>query len=243
MLKSEPLAYQNFNGYLAYDSSHDQSRPAVLIVPTWMGLNDFVRQKADALAELGYVAYGVDLFGDGKVAQNAEEAQKLITPLVADRQLICDRLEMALQTVQSHPLVDPSKCAAIGFCFGGMSVLELAKSGCALCGVVSIHGVLGKPIDIPSKPVPIADTIPASILVLHGYKDALSPEEALLEFEKEMAARGADWQVVVYGEAMHAFTNPEANMPELSLQYHEKTANRAWLATQNFLSEILFFAL
>ena len=242
MLKSEPLSYtceeQRFTGHLAYDASHSSRRPAILVVPTWMGLNAFARNKAEALTQDGYVGYAVDLFGDSKEATSPDEARKLITPLVADRHLIRKRLRAALEAIRSFSLVEPTQVAAIGFCFGGMCVLELAKSGCELPAVVSFHASLGAPSGLPMKPVETAMRIPASILLLHGYRDALAPEHELLKLQKELDERNVDWQVHIYGEAMHAFTNPKTHLPEHSLQYDEKAAHRAWRAMQNFLTEI-----
>lgn len=230
---------RTFTGHLAYDTKTEQKRPAILVVPTWMGLNAFIKEKAKALAQLGYIGYAVDLFGDQKEAKNADEARELVKPLIIDRQIIRDRLQTAADTLRTHSLVDAEKVAAIGFCFGGMCVLELAKSGYNVSGVVTFHASLGNRDNLPMKPVETAQQIPASILMLHGYKDALAPEKELSALEQELDARGVDWQVHTHGQAMHAFTNPKANMPEYSLQYHEKTANRAWQAMRHFLTEVL----
>lgn len=239
MAKIEALSYalenKNFIGHLAYDG---EKRPTVLVVPTWMGLNAFTRDKTEALVELGYTAYGVDLFGEGLEAQTPEEARKLIAPLFSERQLIVERLSKAIEAVSAHPSADPNKVAMIGFCFGGLCVLEFTKTGYPLKGAVTFHAALGNPYDLHVQPIEIASSIPASILMLQGYKDALAPEGELRKLEKELTQAGADWQMVIYGNAMHAFTNPKANMPEHSLQYHELTAERAWLAMKNFLSEI-----
>lgn len=240
MAKTEDLSYsvekQTFIGRLVYHEN--EKRPGILIVPTWMGLNNFVREKAKAIAELGYAGYAVDLFGDRREAKNPEEALELVKPLIIDRQIIRERLQKAAETLRNHSSVDGGKIAAIGFCFGGMCVLELAKSGYNIRGVVTFHASLGNRHNLPIKAVETASKIPASILLLHGYKDALAPEEELRALEKELDSRGADWQVHTYGQAMHAFTNPEADKPQLSLQYHEQTAYRSWQAMRDFLNEI-----
>ena len=232
----------SFKGYLVYPDTIQKKRPAILpailVGPTWMGLNPFFQAIFELLADLGYIAFGVDFFGDGGVASNPEEAKSWIAPLMEDRQILRDRLYAALNYIRTHPLVDRDKIAGVGYCFGGRAMLELAKSGAHISGVVSIHGVLGNPLELPCKPIKTATQIPASVLLLHGYKDAMVPEEDLLSLERELSLRGVDWQVVVYGDAMHAFTNPAADMPELSLQYHEKSAQRAWKTTRTFLEEL-----
>jgi len=213
--------------------------PIVLVLPTWVGLDPFAFEKGKEIASLGYLACVVDLFGKGALAKDAEEAKKQITPLLENRLIIREQLKKVMKEVAQHETADRQKIAAIGYCFGGSCVLELAKSGQDLRGVVSIHGVLGNPHKISMQPVPTADHIPASILVLHGYKDALSSQQDLLNFEKEMDDKKADWQMVLYGTAMHGFTNPKAHMPQNSLQYDEKTAKRAFLAMKEFLFEVL----
>ncbi|MFZ0565038.1 MAG: dienelactone hydrolase family protein [Chlamydiales bacterium] len=242
MQNSEKIEYSlgslTFNGYASYDNDWKEKRPAVLVAPTWMGLNRFAQAQAEALVELGYVGFAVDLFGMGKTASDQIEAKKLITPLIEDRRQIRDRMKAAFDRIRQHHLVDPHKIAAIGFCFGGSCVLEFARGGYPLLGAVSFHAVFGNPYKLKMKPLPPAEQIKSSVLVLHGYKDPMAQEEDLLLFQREMSERGVDWQVIVYGEAMHAFTNPNANLPEIGLQYDEKTAKRAWLAMSLFLSEI-----
>ncbi|NGX60957.1 MAG: Carboxymethylenebutenolidase [Chlamydiae bacterium] len=233
-----PIAGKTCKGYLTYDNDTKEKRPAVILAHAWMGQNPFIREKAEQIASLGYLGLAVDLFGEGKTTADHLEAREMITPFVQDRQLIRDHMNSVVEKLRNHPLVDSERIAAIGYCFGGVCALELAKSGADIKGVVSFHGVLGNPHSIKQKPIETALQIPASILILHGYKDSMVPEEDLLAFEKEMSRKGADWQVHVYGEAMHAFTNPSAQMPEISLQYHEKSARRSWQAMENFLSEI-----
>lgn len=242
MIKSEKVNYflddLPLNGFLSYDDTIEEKQPCVLIAPTWMGLTPFIREKTEAVAKLGYLAFGIDFFGEGAEAKDPLEAKKWITPLLENRQILRDRMYAALNFIRTHPKADHERIAAIGFCFGGGAVIELAKAGANIRGVVSFHGVLGNPHHIEMKPMEISQTIPASILLLHGYKDPFAPEEDLLQFEKEMSARGVDWQAVIYGEAMHAFTNPKVNVPESGLQYHEKSAKRSWQAMKNFLEEI-----
>jgi dienelactone hydrolase len=224
-----------FKGKFFYEI---EGKPVVLVLPTWMGLDAFAFQKAEEIAQCGFSTYLVDMYGEGLALKNGAEAKKQIAPLLADRQILRDRLQNLLQAIKKHPKIDPDRIAAVGYCFGGTSVIELAKSGADLRGVVSIHGVLGNPHQIKMKPVPTADQIRASLLLLHGYQDTMTSEQELHLFAKEMAERGADWQIILYGGAMHGYTNPDANKPELSLQYNEKAAKRSLKATKSFLDEI-----
>jgi dienelactone hydrolase len=238
----EILLYQfdgvNFKHKLFFEKKTGK-HPVVLIVPTWMGMNAFALEKGREMAALGYLTCVVDMFGEGVEAQDQEEAKNQVIPLLEDRQLIRERLQKLLEEIASDPRADRFNIAAIGFCFGGSCVLELAKSGQDIRGVACIHGLLGNPYKLSMRPVSTADYIPASILVLHGYKDALSSEQDLLNFEKEMDEKKADWQMIIYGTAMHGFTNPQLHMPHYSLQYDEKSSKRAFLATKQFLAEIL----
>jgi dienelactone hydrolase len=240
MIKEE-LAYgfngREFKSTIFYEET-DYRLPAVLVLPTWMGLDDFAFKKGSQIATLGYLVCVVDLFGNGIKADNREHAKELIIPLVEDRSTLRGRLKKTVEEIRGHPVTDKQRQAAIGYCFGGACALDFAKSGYNLRGVVSVHGVFGNPHQVKMKPVSTAERIPASILVLHGYKDALSSEQDIRAFEKEMNDKGADWQMIIYGRAMHAYTNPQAHMPEKSLQYDELTANRSFLAKRQFLEEI-----
>ncbi len=210
----------------------ESNLPAVLVAHDWSGLNDFAVDTAKKCAQQGYIGCAIDLFGEGKTGSTTEEKMALITPLMKDRGLLQKRLLAALAGIQSIAGVHSDKIAAVGFCFGGLSVLDLARSGADLKGVVSFHGLLD-PSGLPSKP------IKSSILALHGHDDPMVDPDKVLAFEKEMTQAGADWQLHVYGSTKHAFTNPQAHDQELGTVYNEKTAKRAWKSGFQFLEERL----
>jgi len=219
--------------FFAYDDAIVGRRPAVLINHTWGGRDDFVANKAIKLAELGYVGFALDMYGKGVLGSGPEENAKLMQPFIDDRALLQRRIGAALATVKLLPWVDDKKCAAIGFCFGGLCVLDLARTGVDIKGVVSFHGILAAPGNTEGKP------IKAKVLALHGHDDPLGPPEQVLAFAQEMTKAGADWQVHVYGNTMHAFTNPIANNPGVGNVYQADADRRSWIAMKNFLEEIL----
>ncbi len=219
-------------GFLAYDEALTGPRPGVLVVHEWWGLNDFAREKARALAELGYVALAVDMYGQGQVVTTVEEAGRLAGQFRGDATLWRERAKAGLDALAAHPRVDPRKIAAIGFCFGGSTVLQMAAAGYDLAAVVSFHGGLA--------PFAEADAarIKARILVLHGAADTLVPDELVQAFQDSLRKSRADWQIVVYGGAKHSFTNPEAdklNMPGVG--YDATTARRAWAQMRALFDE------
>jgi dienelactone hydrolase len=220
-------------GFFAYDDAFDGRRPAVLINHAWGGRDEFVAEKAKKLAELGYLAFAVDMYGKGVLGQNPEENAKLMQPFMDGRAMLQQRINSALYAVKLMPWVDDTKIVAIGFCFGGLCVLDLARSGADIAGVVSFHGLLGAPDNI-SHP-----DIKAKVLVLHGNDDPMVPVEQLVALKQELTQAGADWQMHIYGNTMHAFTNPLANDPGFGTVYQADADNRSWLAMKNFLSEIL----
>lgn len=236
MLQTSKIEYVHNNtlleGYCALDDSKHGKKPAVLVVHDWTGRNDFACQKAEQLAELGYVGFAVDMFGIGKLGKTKEEKQALIEPFVKDRKLLRDRIHAAFDTVRKMDAVNVARIGVIGFCFGGMVALDLARSGAELRGAVSIHGLLGKPENLPDK------KIHAKVLALHGYLDPMVSHEQLTAFEKEMADNSVDWQVHIYGNAMHAFTNPNAHDPDFGTVYNKLADRRSWAITKDFLAEI-----
>lgn len=225
--KSTPL-----EGYCAYDDASSAKRPAVLISHTWVGRNQFVIDKAHAIAELGYVGFALDMYGKGVIGNNAEESAALMQPFMLDRAKLQQRIAAALTAIKQIDGVDRTKIAAIGFCFGGLCVLDLARMGADIKGVVSFHGLLDAPANTPPQ------TITAKILALHGRDDPLAPPDKVLAFQEEVTQAGVDWQFISYGNTMHAFTNPLANDPENGYRYQPDTDRRAWLAMQHFLQEI-----
>ena len=232
-MKTEEINYKykekNMVGYAAYPDS--KSSPLILIAHTWAGKDSFVHDRAHDLANLGYTALAVDMYGEGKVGSDTSENESLMTPLIADRQDLKQRILAALEIGRSLAGVDPSKVAAIGYCFGGLVVLDLARSGADVNGVVSFHGLL-----MPSSISP--QGIQSKILVLHGERDPMVPLNMVDDFQKEMTAANADWQLHSYGGTYHAFTNPDANDPSLGTQFNENSNKRSWDSMLNFFNEI-----
>ena len=205
--------------------------PLILIAHSWAGRDDFVEEKAIELAREGFVAMAVDMYGDARVGTSTEENQSLMTPLIEDREKLKSIINSAVEAGKKIDGVDSSKVAAIGYCFGGLVVLDLARSGTDINGVVSFHGLL--------MGSDISDSgIQAKMLVLHGERDPMVPLSMVDDFQKEMTEAGADWQLHSYGNAYHAFTNKEANDPNLGTQYNENADRRSWQSMMNFFAEI-----
>jgi len=219
-------------GFFAYDDAIQGRRPAVLINHAWGGREGFVAEKAKKLAALGYFGFAVDMYGQGVVGKSPDECSRLMQPFIDNRAMLQKRIHAALATVRLMPWVDDSKIAAMGFCFGGLCVLDLARTGADIKGVVSFHGLLGAPDNIKGQP------IKAKVLALHGHDDPMVPVGQVASFEQEMTEAGADWQVHVYGNTVHAFTNPVANDPDFGTVYQVNADRRSWVAMQNFLEEI-----
>jgi dienelactone hydrolase len=218
--------------FFAFDDSFTGRRPAVLINHSWVGRDDFVAEKAKKLAALGYVGFAVDMYGKGILGSDAEENAKLMQPFMDDRQMLAKRMHAALYAVKLMPWVDDSKIAAIGFCFGGLCSLDLARTGADLKGVVSFHGLLGAPGNTQGN------VIKAKVLALHGHDDPMGSVEQVFAFEQEMTKAGADWQLHTFGNTMHAFTNPVANNPDFGTVYQPDADRRSWVMMENFLTEI-----
>ena len=221
-----------FEGHVAWDATLAGPRPGVLVAHAWGGRSEFEDRKAEQLAELGYVGLSIDLYGKGIRGQSPEENAALMQPYLDDRALLNKRMGIALDQLQSQKDVDRSKTAAIGFCFGGLCVLDLARGGADVCGVVSFHGLLGAPAESADGP------LAAKILALHGWQDPLATPQQVLDFSEEMSARNADWQLHAYGNCAHAFTNPHANDPEQGLLFDATAEHRSWDAMRLFLGEV-----
>ena len=233
-MRTEEIHYKvndnNMLGFVAYPDSNSNS-PLVLIAHTWAGKDSFVHDRARDLATLGYTAMAVDMYGEGRVGVDASENEALMTPLISNRDDLKERILGALETGRSIEGVDSTKVAAIGYCFGGLVVLDLARSGADVNGVVSFHGLL--------MPSPVSDKgIRSKVLVLHGERDPMVPLEMVDGFQKEMTGVNADWQLHSYGGAYHAFTNPDANDPALGTQYNQDADKRSWRSMLNFFDEI-----
>lgn len=220
-------------GYLALPANLSGKVPGVIVVHDWSGRNTFAENKADKLAEAGYIGFALDMYGKGKTGETKDEKAALMQPLVSDRALLQQRILTAFDTMKAMPEVDSTRIAAIGFCFGGLCVLDLARTGADVKAVVSFHGLLGAPENI-AKP-----DIKAQVLVLHGYDDPMVRPEAVMEFADEMTKSGANWQIDMYGNTLHAFTNPQANDPDFGTVYNKCADTRSWLAMSEFFKEVL----
>lgn len=221
-----------FQGYIVHDDSIEGQRPGVLVVHAWWGLNDYAKKRADQLAEMGYVAMAADMYGKGKLATDRKQASEWAGQ-VRGKPAMRIRSRAALDILAAHHNVDPKKLAAIGYCFGGTTVLELAYSGAPLAGIVSFHGSLTapKPEDLPN--------IKASLLVCHGADDSAVSEEAMDAFIAGMKEGKLDWLLVSYGNSVHTFTDPSAGSdPTSNSAYNEKADKRSWQHMQDFFKEI-----
>jgi dienelactone hydrolase len=224
-------------GYLAYDENSQGKRPGVLVVPEWWGLNDYARKRAQMLAELGYVALAVDMYGEGKYAVDPQEAGKLSSEVMKNFDVAKARFVAAMDFLKQQPNVDPSRIAAIGYCFGGSVVLSMGGQGVDLKGVASFHGTLAA-----VKP-PQPGMAKVKILVLNGGADKFNTPEQIEAFKKEMKTAGADLKFISYPGALHSFTNPEAdalgkkfNMP---IAYNASADKKSWDELKIFLKTIL----
>ena len=220
-------------GYVAYDDSAAAKRPGILVVHDWMGISAETKRRCDMLAGLGYVAFAADIYGKGVRPASPEEAGNLAGKYKGDRALYRRRLNLALDELRKNSLVAPGKLAAIGYCFGGTGVLELARSGADVKGVVSFHGGLDslRPED--------AKAIKGRVLVLHGADDPYTSAADVAAFQEEMRKAGVDWEMVYYGGAVHAFTNPGAGSDNSKgAAYNAKADARSWVAMQEFFKEI-----
>ncbi|MBL8877647.1 MAG: dienelactone hydrolase family protein [Phycisphaerales bacterium] len=219
-------------GFLAYDDAAKGKRPGVLVVHEWWGISDFTRDKCMQLAREGYVAFALDMYGKGIRTTDREQAAKLSGQFKDDVNLLRARAKAGLDTLLTDERCDAKRVAAIGFCFGGTTVLNLALSGADLVGVVSYHGGIG--------PMKLADgqSLKAKILVLHGADDPFIPADAITAFHESMRAAKADWQMMYYGNAVHSFTNPGAKGEIPGAQYEARADKRSWEHTKVFFAEI-----
>lgn len=217
-------------GYFSMPESSN-SAPLVLVAHTWKGRSEFEDGKVIALNNSGYAALSIDIFGGGINGSSTEENQALIEPFVQDRKLFRQRLISAVEFGKTIDGVDPSKIALIGFCFGGLAAIELARSGYQLSGCVSFHGLLNQ----SDEPLQKVNT---KLLVLHGDKDPMVSSDQILALQNEMTESKADWQFISYGNTYHAFTNPMANDIEMGTVYNHDSDKRSWAAMSNFLEEV-----
>ncbi|MGF1546781.1 MAG: dienelactone hydrolase family protein [Thiotrichales bacterium] len=236
-VKSEKIEYRDgdaqLTGYLYYDDAVQGARPGVMVVHEWWGLNDYVRKRAEMLAELGYVAFAADMYGAGKATEHADEAKGWMQQITANQAQWQARAMSGLAQLKKSPLVDPGKTAAIGYCFGGATVMQMAYAGADLKGVASFHGSLPPATDEQGK------HIKSRIFIAHGAADSFVPAERVQQFQAALEKAGADWQFVSYGGAKHGFTNPGADKMGMdALKYDASADQRSWAQMQLFLKEI-----
>jgi len=236
-IRSEVLRYRQsgieFQSVLVYDDAVPGKRPGVLVCPEWWGLNDYAKHRAEMLAQLGYVALAVDLYGAGQATEDPQVARKLSSALKSDRLLLRQRVNAALEELKKDPRVNAQEIAAIGYCFGGTTVLELARSGAEVRGVVAFHAGLDSPNPSDGR------NIKGRVLVCHGANDSSSSAQDVAAFEQEMRENHVDWQMNLYGNAVHGFTNPAADQRGISgVAYNAEADRRSWQAMEAFLEEL-----
>jgi dienelactone hydrolase len=238
-IKEDSVSYtangKTFKGYVTYDSSKKDKRPAVLVVPEWWGLTDYPRSRAKQLAEMGYIAMAVDMYGEGKIAADPKEAQDLATPYYKDPTLTKTVLDAALNKLKTYPQTDSANIAAIGYCYGGFVVLNAAKLGADLKGVVSFHGNLsGVPVN--------KQLLKAKILVCHGEADQFVKPEEVNAFKHSMDSAGVDYTFKSYPNATHAFTNPAATANgkkfKMPIEYNASADSASWKDMKDFFSKL-----
>lgn len=236
-VRTETISYTHngkpYQGFLTWDDALEGKRPGVLVVHEWWGLNEHARERAKSLAELGYVAFALDMYGEGKVTEHPAEARQMATEV---RQSVADwraRAKAGLEILRARPEVDSTKVAAMGFCFGGSTAIQLAYAGEDLKGVVSFHGAL--PILEESE----GKNIKAKFLICHGASDPFIPEPVTQQFRAALEKAGADWRMIYYSGAQHSFTNQSAHQAGVEgLKYHEDADRHSWLDMREFFQEV-----
>lgn len=236
-VRTQPVEYRHgdaiLEGYLAYDDATTDKRPGVLVVHEWRGLNDYAKRRAEQLAALGYVAFAIDMYGKGVYAKDHEEAAKLSGIYRVNRTLMRERAKVGLNVLEHHPLTDPERLGAIGYCFGGTTVLELARSGEPFQGVVSFHGALDTPHPEQAK------QIRGKVLVLHGADDPFVTRQQVDAFKQEMDNAGVNYRLIVYPGAVHSFTVPDAgDDPSKGMAYHADADQQSWQAMRTLFSNV-----
>lgn len=230
------IAGQPFQGYLSYDDAIKGKRPGVLVVHEWWGHNAYARKRADMLAKMGYTAFALDMYGKGKLAEHPDDAQKFMQATLADMKVAEARFNAARKFLQQQPTVESNNIAAIGYCFGGGTVLHMARIGEGLAGVVSFHGSLA------TKTLAQPGQVKAKMLVLNGADDPFVTAEQIAALKQEMQRAGAELRFVNYPGVKHSFTNPDAddvgkrfNMP---LVYNAEADKDSWQRMQVFLEQV-----
>jgi dienelactone hydrolase len=234
---TQPVAYTHddvsLEGYLAYDDAVTGKAPGILVVHEWWGLNDYARGRAEKLAQMGYVAFALDMYGKGKSTEHPDEAAAWMKEVNGNMDLWLKRTMAGFEILKKQPQVDTNKLAAIGYCFGGATVQILAYSGANLKGVVSFHGSL-----IPPS-AEQAELTKANILICHGAQDPMNKPEALTTYVNAMNASSIDWQMIAYGGTRHSFTNPDADKRGMeALAYNPSADRRSWQHMTFFFNEL-----
>lgn len=238
-LKSQMVDYKDgdvaLQGYLAFDTKFKGPRPAVLVVHEWMGLDAYAKKRADMLASLGYIAFAADIYGKGVFPKSMDEAAKISGDWKVNPAPFRARVKAGIDAMTAQKNVNAKKVAAIGYCFGGTAVLELARAGSEIQGVVSFHGGLSSKEEVKN-----AGVIKTKILVLNGADDPFVKRAEVQDFIEEMQKSKADWQLIDYGNSVHKFSNPEAgNDPSKGFAYNKLMDDRSWAAMKAFFNEIL----
>ena len=239
-IRTEQIDYEasgvKMKGFVAWDANRPAPRPGVMVVHEWWGQTDYIRSRARMLAELGYTGFAVDMYGNGKTATNPDEAGKLMTQVLNNMDEGAARFAAARKALEAHASSDPARTAAIGYCFGGAVVLEMAGRGMDLKGVASFHGALAT--QSPARP----DSVKARILVLHGDGDLLIPQQQVDAFKAEMSHARTKMTFVGYPGALHGFTNPEATVNGkkygLPLAYDKSADEKSWTELRTFLADV-----
>jgi dienelactone hydrolase len=236
-IKTRTIEYRQgdtvLEGFLAYDTAGPARKPGVLIVHEWTGLGPYVKSRAEQLARLGYVAFAADIYGKGVRPNNPKDAGATAAIYKNDRTLLRERVNAGLEELRRQQGIDSGRIAAIGYCFGGTTVLELARSGADVKGIVSFHGGLDTPSPQDAK------NIRSKVLALHGADDPYVPAEQVKAFEDEMRGGNVDWQLVKYSKAVHSFTNPDAgNDNSKGAAYNAEADRRSWEEMKSFFKEI-----
>lgn len=236
-IKTETIEYKEgdttLEGFIAYDDSIVSKRPGILIAHQWKGLSDYEKKRAEMLAKMGYVAFAADVYGKGVRPKDPKDASATAGKYKNDRELLRKRIQAAFDQLKKSRMVDSQNIAAIGYCFGGTTVLELARSGADIDGVVSFHGALATPTPEDAK------DIKAKVLALHGADDPFVPPAEVQGFKEEMQKADVDWQLVSYGNAVHSFTDWNAgNDNSKGSAYNEKADKRSWEAMKVFFNEL-----
>jgi len=222
-----------FDGAWIADDAKPEPQPTVLVFHGWEGRSQAQETIAEQLVAIGYAGFACDVFGNGVRGDLAADNSHLIAPFLNDRALLRRRLVGTVDAIRALPYVDSDRIAAIGFCFGGLCVLDLARAGVDIRAVASFHGMFHQPQGVPDRP------IKAKVIAFHGWDDPMAPPADVLTLAKELTDANADWQLHAFGHTMHAFMAVGANRPQAGIQYNERSAKRAWVGLQSFLAEAM----